>query len=99
MSGPSTESYGALRRLTAGVLGLAGCVVALLAGMQAGNAAGRVIVTALIAMVVCHVAGVLLGLVIESVVEDHKRRIDRPKAPGADPRAGGEDVQKPRLAA
>ncbi len=32
-----SESYGKIRRLSAGVLGLAGFVVALLSGLQAGN--------------------------------------------------------------
>lgn len=94
-----TESQGTLRRLTAGVLGLAGCVVAILAGLDAGNEAGRVIVSALIAMIVCHIVGVLLGLVIEGVVEDHKRRIARPKVPTADGQDAKQDVKKPRLVA
>lgn len=94
-----TESQGTLRRLTAGVLGLAGCVVALLAGLQAGNEAGRVIVSALIAMIVCHIVGVLLGLAIEGAVEDHKRQIARPKVSAPDGEDGGQDVKKPRLAA
>jgi len=74
-----TESHGTIRRLSAGVMGLAGFIVALLAGLQAGNETGRVIVTALGAMLVCHVAGMVLGLVIERVVEEHKRAISAPK--------------------
>ena len=40
-----------------------------LSGLLAGNETSRVIVTALLAMVVCHLAGIVLGLVIERVVE------------------------------
>lgn len=104
MSGLSlsmTESQGTVRRLSAGVMGLAGFAVAMLAGLQAGNETGRVIVAALVSMVACHIAGIVLGLLIERVVEEHKRTLNAPPEQSG----GAVDVEKkgshrpPRLAA
>lgn len=53
-------------------MALAGFVVALLAGMQAENTTSRVIVTALVALVACHIAGTILGMVIERVLNEHR---------------------------
>ncbi|RNC81076.1 MAG: hypothetical protein ED559_04555 [Phycisphaera sp.] len=61
-----------MRRLSAGTMALAGFVVALLAGMQAENPTGRVIVTAIVALVACHIAGTILGMVIERVLNEHQ---------------------------
>ncbi len=97
-----TESHGTIRRLSAGVMGLAGFIVALLAGLQAGNETGRVIVTALAAMLVCHIAGMVLGLVIERVVEEHKRLISAPKQDEIESAQSGKGAgsnRSPRLAA
>jgi len=99
LSASVSESYGKIRRLSAGVMGLAGFVVALLAGLQTGNETGRVIVTALLAMVICHIAGVLLGLVIERVVEEHKVSIAAPAADDDSASKEAERDQSPRLAA
>ena len=93
-----SESYGKIRRLSAGVMGLAGFVVALLSGMQAGNETSRVIVSALLAMVVCHIVGVVLGLVIERVVEEHKRSLETPNS-GESTSETDPAEQSPRLAA
>lgn len=98
LSASMSESYGKIRRLSAGVMGLAGFIVALLAGLQAGNETGRVIVTALLAMLVCHIAGVVLGLVIERVVQEHKQSIEAPK-PGESAESVEASDQSPRLAA
>ncbi|GAB5495929.1 MAG: hypothetical protein Phyf2KO_10090 [Phycisphaerales bacterium] len=64
-----------MRRLSASTMALAGFVVALLAGMQAENPTGRVIFTAIVALVICHVTGTLLGMVIESVLSEHRRNV------------------------
>lgn len=53
-------------------MALAGFVVALLAGMQAENTTSRIIVTALVALVACHIAGTILGMVIERVLNEHR---------------------------
>lgn len=98
LSASMSESYGKIRRLSAGVMGLAGFVVALLSGLQAGNETSRVIVTALLAMVVCHIAGIVLGLVIERVVEEHKQSLDAPNS-GESMSETDEAEQSPRLAA
>lgn len=97
-----TESQGTVRRLSAGVMGLAGFAVALLAGLQAGNETSRIIVVALIAMLVCHAAGVVLGLVIERIVDEHKRTlnaIDSRQKAGTNPEGATKAAQPPRLAA
>ena len=67
------ESQSAIRRLIAGVLALSGFMIALLAGMQAGNQTSKIVLTALGAMIVCHIVGTLLGLVAESVLSEHRR--------------------------
>ncbi|MCB9836672.1 MAG: hypothetical protein H6808_08125 [Phycisphaera sp.] len=98
MSASMSESYGKIRRLSAGVMGLAGFVVALLSGLQAGNETSRVIVIALLAMVVCHIVGVVLGLVIERVVEEHKQSLEKPNSGQSTSQQHTSD-QSPRLAA
>lgn len=69
------ESQHSMRRLTAGVLSLSGFLVAILSGLHAGNPTGSVIVTAMVCMVVCHIAGSLLGLVLENVLTEHRRTL------------------------
>lgn len=71
----SHETQYSVRRLTASVMALAGFVVALLSGMQAANPTSRVIVTAMVALIACHVIGTLLGMIIESVLTDHRRSV------------------------
>lgn len=69
------ETQYSVRRLTASVMALSGFVVALLSGMQADNPTSRVIVTAMVALIACHVIGTLLGMIIESVLTDHHRSV------------------------
>lgn len=63
-SGIPTKTIGA-------VLGLAGFVIAILAGMAAGNDAATVLLRALGALVVCNVVGLALGAVGERVIQEH----------------------------
>jgi len=63
-SGIPTRTIGAL-------LGLAGFIVAILAGMAAGNEAGATILRALAALIVCNLIGLVIGAVGERVVQDH----------------------------
>lgn len=53
-------------------MALAGFIVAVLAGMRSSNPAGTVIITALVALVICNIVGTLLGLVIERVMDEHR---------------------------
>lgn len=75
MSTNPHETQCSMRRLSASTMALAGFVVALLAGMQAENPTGRVIVTAIVALVACHIAGTILGMVIERVINEHRHAV------------------------
>ena len=58
-------------RVIASAFALAGFAVAMIAGLAAGNPAGAVIKTGLVAMIVCYAAGVAIGSVAQSVVAQH----------------------------
>lgn len=57
-------------------MALAGFIVAVLAGMRSSNPAGTVIITALVALVICNLVGTLLGLVIDRVMDEHRRTLN-----------------------
>ncbi len=63
-------------KVIAAVFGLAAFAVAVVAGLWAGNPASTVLIHATIAMVLCQVAGVLVGVACESVIERHAKRYE-----------------------
>lgn len=60
-----------LTKVIAGVLGLAGFGVAVIAGLAAGNAPTDVLVRALAAMAICHVLGLVIGSIGERTVNEY----------------------------
>jgi hypothetical protein len=62
-------------KVIAGVFALAGFAVAMIAGLAAENSAARVLGTALVAMLICHLTGLLVGVVGERVVHEHVGRL------------------------
>ncbi len=55
----------------AGIFGIAGFSIALIAGLAVGNDAKQVLITAIICLIVCNVVGVLAGAVLDRVVREH----------------------------
>ncbi len=60
-----------LSHAVAGAFGLTGFAVAGIAGMAAGNSAGRVLLTSVAAMVACNLIGGAMGGIFERLVEKH----------------------------
>lgn len=58
-------------RTIATTLGLAAFVVAIVAGLAAGNDPSRVLSTAIVAMICCQVLGLALGAVGQHIVSGH----------------------------
>jgi hypothetical protein len=59
----------------ASVFALAAFAVAIIAGLSAGNTPARVLGTALAAMLVCHIMGLVVGAVGERVVIEHLNQV------------------------
>jgi hypothetical protein len=86
----------------AGCFALAAFAVAVVAGLTAGNAAGSILVRAIIAMIACYPIGLGVGLVAQWVIDQqiatHKEANPAPEVPIDAPRAarstdeGDEDV-------
>jgi tetrahydromethanopterin S-methyltransferase subunit C len=58
-------------RVMAGCLALAAFAIAIFAGLAAGNAAGLVLVRALMAMILCYPVGFIIGMICQRVIEMH----------------------------
>ena len=69
------RSQRSVGRLIAGVFAIAAFVVSLISGLQAGNSTMRIVTVALMAMVVCHVLGSILGFVIEGVIAGYNETL------------------------
>lgn len=61
-------------KVIASIFALAAFAVAIVAGLAAQNSAARVLGTAVAAMVVCHVVGLCIGAIGESVLTEHLSR-------------------------
>ena len=90
-------SNGIPTRTIGAVLALAGFVIAILAGMAAGNEAATILLRALAALVVCNAVGLALGAAGERVIQEHISDYqksnpveDAERADSAGP-AGGDD--------
>jgi putative Mn2+ efflux pump MntP len=84
-------NVGITTKLIATAFALCGFTVAVVSGLAAGNSAQRVLTTALISMIVCQIAGLLVGIVGERTVNDYVQTYKRDHPiPGA-PRALAED--------
>ncbi len=59
-----------LTKVIAGVLGLSGFGIAVLAGLFAGNEGGTVLLRGVIAMAICYLVGVVVGAIGERTVRD-----------------------------
>lgn len=70
-------------KVIAAVFGLAAFSVAIVAGLGAGNPALTVLLHATIAMVLCQVVGVLIGVACEGVIERHVKRYEAEAGVGA----------------
>ena len=75
---------GAPSRMIAAIFALAAFVVAVVAGLGAGNPASRVLVVAITGLVVCYVLGSVAGAIGEWVVSEHVRAPLRAKTPAAE---------------
>lgn len=77
-------------------LALGAYVVALMAGLAAGNPALRVLLVGLVAMVPAYVLGSLLGAMADHVVDEFKVNYQRAHPPadlsGVDTRSGDVDI-------
>ena len=84
-------NVGITTKLIATAFALCGFTVAVVSGLAAGNSAQRVLTTALVSMILCQIAGLIVGIVGERTVIDyiHTYKRDHP-IPGA-PRALAED--------
>lgn len=60
-----------LSHAVAGAFGLTGFAVAGVAGVAAGNSAGRVLLLSVGAMVVCNLLGSAIGGIFQRLVEEH----------------------------
>lgn len=58
-------------KVIACVFALAAFAVAIIAGLSAGNGAARVLGSALAAMVVCHILGLVIGAIGQRIVTEH----------------------------
>ena len=63
-------------KVMAGCVALAAFAIAIFAGLAAGNAAGLVLLRALMAMILCYPVGLIAGLICEHVVAMHKQSQD-----------------------
>jgi uncharacterized protein involved in response to NO len=74
-------------KVIACVFALAAFAVAIIAGLSAGNSAARVLGSALAAMFICHIMGLVIGTIGHRVVTDHLSSIpieaEETKASGA----------------
>jgi hypothetical protein len=77
-------NFGVTTKLIAATFALCGFAVAVLAGLSAGNSASRVLTTALVSMVVCQFAGLIVGFIGERVVSDHMESYRREHSINAD---------------
>ena len=79
-------------KVVASVFALSAFAVAIVAGLAAGNTAPRVLGTAVIAMIVCHLAGLCIGAVGQRVVSEHLSKVrsaaSETKAQAEPPAAG-----------
>lgn len=50
---------------------LSGFAIAIIAGLAAGNSASRTLFIAIIALLVCHIVGVIAGAILERTVREH----------------------------
>lgn len=57
----------------AGMFGLAGFTVAVIAGLAVGNPTTSVLWRSILAMIVCYPVGLAIGLVAQKVIQDHIR--------------------------
>ncbi len=64
---------GSATRVIAACLGLCAFMIALIAGLYAGNPADEIVGMGLVALVVCQIVGVLVGMGIESIVRERLR--------------------------
>ena len=62
---------GVAGRAIAGCFALAAFSVAVVAGLAGGNTATAILVRALIAMIVCYPLGMLVGVLIRHVIDQH----------------------------
>lgn len=62
-------------KVVASVFALAAFAVAIVAGLAAQNTPARVLGTALVAMLLCHITGLFVGAIAERVVTDHLTRV------------------------
>ena len=84
-------NFGVTSRLISTTFALCGFAVAILAGLSAGNDSSRVLTTALIAMVACQGAGLVVGSIGERIVGEHMRsyRSAHPIGAAGAEKAGG----------
>ena len=71
-------------RMIAAIFALAAFVVAVIAGLAAGNPASRVLMVAIMGLIVCYALGSVAGAIGEWVVSEHVRAALRAKTPGAE---------------
>ena len=76
--------FGVTTKLIAATFALCGFAVAVLAGLSAGNSAARVLATALVSMVACQCAGLIVGCIGERVVSEHMETYRRANSISAD---------------
>lgn len=78
---------GGVSRAVAGCFALAAFAVAVIAGLAGGNPATSILIRALLVMVVCYPAGLVVGLVCQHVVDQQGRKGRAEEAASAAPAA------------
>jgi hypothetical protein len=81
-------------KVIACVFALAAFAVAIIAGLSAGNNAARVLGSALAAMLICHIMGLVIGAIGHLVVTEHLSSIPTQSEETTTPGAGGAPVTR-----
>ena len=61
-------------RVVSAAFALSGFTVALVSGMGAGNTSSQVLLRALVALFVCQFVGMIVGSMLDRVLEEHETR-------------------------
>ena len=85
------RSQRSVGRLIAGVFAISAFAVSLVSGLQAGNSTERIVTVALVAMVICHILGSILGFIVEGVISGYNETLG-PASDSAEPGVSGAEA-------
>ncbi len=82
---------GSAARVIAACLGLAGFVVAIASGLAADNPASEILLSAIIALFICQLLGLLIGTTAEAVVRERIALAARARRGATSPKSSTDD--------